>query len=69
MANIFDSFHIFASQKRNRALKIVLIVIILLACAVIMLGVKVFFVKGGKFPSSHAHDLPALKSRNRNADK
>lgn len=36
---------------------------IIVGLAVVMLGVKVFFVKGGKFPSGHAHDSPALRSR------
>ncbi len=69
MANILDTFHIFALQKRIRALKIILIAIFLLALAVVMLGVKVFFVKGGKFPSGHVHDLPASKSRSNKANK
>lgn len=33
-------------------------VVCLLAVAVLLLGVKALFVKGGKFPSGHAHDLP-----------
>lgn len=44
-------------------MKIVLLTVIILAAAVIMLGVKVFFVKGGKFPSGHAHSSPALRAR------
>ncbi|MCM1051941.1 MAG: hypothetical protein NC349_08260 [Paenibacillus sp.] len=36
---------------------------ILLAMAVLLLGVKVFFVKGGRFPSGHAHDSAELKRR------
>ncbi|MCM1518638.1 MAG: hypothetical protein NC117_08360 [Pseudoflavonifractor sp.] len=63
MANILDTFHIFALQKRNGALKIVIIAIILIAIAVVLLGVKVFFVKGGRFPSSHVHDNAALRRR------
>lgn len=31
--------------------------IVLVAAAIVMLGVKVLFVKGGKFPSGHAHDV------------
>lgn len=44
-------------------MKILLLTFILLAIAFILLGVKVLFVKGGKFPSGHAHDIPALRSR------
>lgn len=69
MANILDTFHIFAPQKHIRALKIVLITIILLAVAIIMLGVKIFFVKDGKFPSGHVHDLPISKSHKTKKDK
>lgn len=69
MANILDTFHIFASQKLISALKIVLITIILLAIAIIMLGVKVFFVKDGKFPSGHVHDLPTSKSQKTKKEK
>lgn len=38
--------------------------VILVAAAVVLLGVKVLFVKGGKFPSGHAHDIPALREKN-----
>ncbi len=69
MANILDTFHIFASQKHISALKIVLFTIILLVIAIIMLGVKVFFVKDGKFPSGHIHDLPKSKSQKTKTNK
>lgn len=36
---------------------------ILLGVAVVIMGVKVLFVKGGKFPTGHAHDIPELKRR------
>ncbi len=39
------------------------IAIALVAIAVILLGVKVFFVKDGKFPSGHIHDSQALRHR------
>lgn len=45
------------------------IIITLLAAAlltggcVLLLGVKVFFVKGGRFPSGHAHDSEALRRK------
>lgn len=40
-----------------------LLTIFILALAVVLLGVKVFFVKGGKFPSMHAHSSPELRRR------
>jgi hypothetical protein len=47
-------------------MKIVLLAIALVALSVVLLGVKVLFVKGGKFPSGHVHDLPQLQ-KNRKA--
>lgn len=44
-------------------MKLLLLTLILVAIAVVLLGVKVLFVKGGRFPSGHAHDLPALKKK------
>ena len=44
-------------------MKTVLLALILVAVAVVLLGVKVFFVKGGRFPSGHAHDIPALRDK------
>lgn len=58
--NLFP-FLIFAPQKHNDAVKIVILSIILVAFAIVLLGVKVLFVKGGKFPSGHAHDIAALR--------
>ncbi len=45
-------------------MKIVFFAIILLALAVVLLGVKALFVKGGKFPSGHVHDNEALREKN-----
>lgn len=39
------------------------LVVILLAVAVVLLGVKVFFVKGGRFPTGHVHDVAALREK------
>ena len=36
---------------------------LLIGVAVLLLGVKALFVKGGRFPSGHAHDTPALRRR------
>ena len=35
--------------------------VILLAVAVVLLGVKVLFVEGGKFPSHRHHEAPEQK--------
>lgn len=45
-------------------MKTIFITVILLAMAVLFLGVKVLFVKNGKFPSGHVHDIQALRKRN-----
>lgn len=60
--NLF-SFLIFAPQKLSDAVKIVILSIVLIAFAILLLGVKVFFVKNGKFPSGHAHDIAALRGK------
>ena len=47
-------------------MKLLLVTVSLLLVAVVLMGVKVRFVKGGRFPSGHVHDLPALKKKHRN---
>lgn len=44
-------------------MKLLLLSILIVAVAFVLLGVKVLFVKGGKFPSGHVHDIPALRQR------
>ncbi len=44
-------------------MKIVILSIILVLVAVLLLGVKVLFVKGGKFPSGHAGSIPELREK------
>lgn len=44
-------------------MKIVILTVILLAIAFVLLGVKVLFVKNGKFPSGHVHDVKPLRDR------
>lgn len=44
-------------------MKIAVLTIALLAISVVLLGVRVLFVKGGKFPSSHVHDAEALRRK------
>lgn len=47
----------------DREVKIVLVTIVLVAVAVLLLGVKVWFVKGGKFPNTHIHGNKAMRDR------
>lgn len=44
-------------------MKTVILSLILIAVAFVLLGVKVLFVKGGKFPSGHVHNNPGLRKR------
>lgn len=42
---------------------LILISLLVVALVVLLLGVRVFFVRGGTFPSSHVEDQPLLKAR------
>lgn len=44
-------------------MEILLVSIALVGVAVLLLGVKVFFVKGGKFPDTHVHNNKAMRDR------
>ncbi len=44
-------------------MRLVIISIILMGVAFVLLGVKVLFVKGGKFPSGHIHSSKAMRER------
>lgn len=50
------------TQEKYR-MKLVAISIALLALAVVMLGVKVLFVRGGRFPEGHSHDLKEISRK------
>lgn len=56
-------FLIFALQKPIMNMQTVFLTIILIGLAVVLLGVRVLFVKNGKFPSGHVHDIPALRKK------
>ncbi len=44
-------------------MKVLLLSIMLVALAVVLLGIRVFFVKGGKFPSTHIHSSETMRKR------
>jgi hypothetical protein len=46
-----------------KAFLLIVLTILLLAIAVVLLGVKVLFVKGGRFPSGHVGDSAALRAK------
>ena len=44
-------------------LRILLFTLLIVAICVLFLGVKVFFVKGGKFPNEHISQNEAMQQR------
>ena len=40
-----------------------LFTLVIVGLAVLLLGVKVFFFKGGRFPNTHIHDNPEMRKR------
>ncbi len=44
-------------------MKIVVLTIIALLICVVLLGVKVLFIKGAKFPSGHVGSSPQLRAK------
>ena len=41
----------------------VITAMVLVAAALLLLGVRALFVRGGRFPSGHVSDIPALRSK------
>ena len=44
-------------------MKILILTVILLLLAVVLQGIKIFFVKGGRFPNTHIHGNPEMRKR------
>lgn len=44
-------------------LKTILIALLVVALCVVLLGIRIFFVKGGKFPNSHVSGNKAMRER------
>lgn len=44
-------------------MKTVILAIAVVLLCVILLGIKVLFIKGAKFPSGHAGSIPALRKK------
>ncbi len=42
---------------------VLLLTLAIVCLAVLLLGVKVFFVKGGRFPNTHIHDNKEMRKR------
>ena len=50
-------------QTMKEFITLLIPVLVLLLAAVILMGVRVLFVKGGKFPDSHVDGNPELRKR------
>lgn len=44
-------------------MKLLVLCIALLGVSVVLLGVRIFFVKGGKFPNTHIHGNKAMQDK------
>ena len=44
-------------------MKILLLTLVIVGLAVLLLGVRIFFVKGGRFPSTHIDDNDEMRKR------
>jgi len=45
------------------AMKLIMLSIAIVGASALMLGVRIFFVKGGKFPSPHISDSKHLRDK------
>lgn len=43
--------------------KVILLSLFIVAFAVLLLGIRIFFVKGGSFPKTHIGDNPEMKKK------
>lgn len=44
-------------------MSVLLLSVALIAVAVTLLGIRIFFTKNGKFPNTHIHDNPEMRKR------
>ena len=51
------------THKINRNGETILITLLIVAISLVLLGVKVFFTKGGKFPNGHVSGNKALRQK------
>lgn len=58
-----ETFFKFACFFDKTTVEILILTIILVGLAVLLLGVKVFFVKGGRFPHTHIDGNPEMRKR------
>lgn len=53
----------FLRNEKIAGMATVLITVALVGVAVLLLGVKIFFVKGGRFPNTHIHGNAEMRRR------
>ena len=49
--------------QKTQMMAALLLTLGIVGLAVLLLGVKIFFVKGGRFPNTHIHDNPEMRKR------
>ena len=49
--------------QKTQMMATLLLTLAIVGLAVVLLGVKIFFVKGGRFPNTHIHDNPEMRKR------
>ena len=49
--------------KKTQVMATLVLTLVIVALAVLLLGVKIFFVKGGRFPDTHIHDNAEMRKR------
>ena len=49
--------------QKSQMMTTLLLTLAIVGLAVLLLGVKIFFVKGGRFPNTHIHDNAEMRKR------
>ena len=49
--------------QKMQLMATLLLTMAIVGLAVLLLGVKVFFIKGGRFPNTHIHDNAEMRKR------
>ena len=57
------SLLLFVEPNRWKMLDTLLLVLLIVGVSVLLLGVRVFFVKGGKFPNTHVSGNKSLRKK------
>ena len=53
----------FSNVKITQTMATLLFTVLLLLAAVLLLGVKIFFTRGGRFPNTHIHGNAEMRRR------